>query len=269
MNLTGAQIIVPNAIGVAGAPKISNDTIDIAMATLNAYVFAYIRAKRWTSPAASGLVDRTGNPVKTENTGQTYNSSDSTFGGLPSVSVAGCSDTPYVITNRGAAPPTTFTFMAAMQITATKGSNAHCLVSLTNGSSNGDTGNLGFTCFANNPPNGNGACQFPGSQDVSCGGLPVNESTPCIVVVSYDNATKKAYTGLNGLPSYIGTLATTAQSVGSDDVFRLFGYVTNNVYNALAKFETVAIFNACAGEGGAIDPLISALISSMRGVYGF
>lgn len=98
--LTGAQIIVPNAVSVSGAPKISNDTIDVAMATLSSYVFAYIRAKRWTSPAGSGLVDRTGNPIKTENTGQTYNSADSTFGGLPSISVAACSDTPYVVTNR-------------------------------------------------------------------------------------------------------------------------------------------------------------------------
>lgn len=270
MNLTGAQIIVPNATGVSGAPKISNDSIDVAMATLSSYVFAYIRAKRWTSPAASGLVDRTGNPIKTENTGQTYNSADSTFGGLPSISVAGCADTPYVVTNRGTAPPLTFTFLSALQITATKGSTGHCLVSLTNGSSNGDTGNLGFSVYANDTPNGQGDCQLPGPQTiVTIPGFPTNISTPCIFVCSYDNATKKVYVGLNGLPTYIGTLATTAQSVGADDVFRLFGYVANNGYNMLGKFETVAIFNACASEGGAIDPLLTALIAQMRSVYGF
>jgi hypothetical protein len=270
MNLTGAQIIVPNAVGVSGAPKIANDAIDVAMSTLSSYVFAYIRAKRWTSPAASGLVDRTGNPIKTENMGQTYTSVDSTFGGLPSISVAACADTPYLVTNRGAAPPSTFTFLTALQITATKSSTGHCLVSLTNGSTNGDTGSLGLTVYADATPDGHSSCQLPGPQTIpALSGFPVNDSTPCIFVCSYDNVTKKVYIGLNGLPTYIGTLATTAQSVGSDDVFRLFGYVNNNTYNMLGKFETVAIFNACAGEGGAIDPLITALIAQMRSVYGF
>ena len=39
--------------------------------------------------------------------------------------------------------------------------------------------------------------------------------------------------------------------------------------NMLGKFETFAIFNACAGIGGSIDPLIMALITQMRSVYGF
>lgn len=143
-------------------------------------------------------------------------------------------------------------------------------MSLTNGSSNGDTGNLGFSVYAPATPNGSGDCQLPGPQTVAISsGLPVNISTPCIFVCSYDNATKKVYAGLNGLPTYIGTVGTTALSVGSDDVFRLFGYVANNTYNMLGKFETIAIFNACAGEGGAIDPLLTALIAQMRSVYGF
>jgi hypothetical protein len=262
---TGAQIIVPNATAVSGAPKISNDAIDIAMGTLSSYVFAYIRAKRWTSPASSGLIDRTGNPITTQHTGQVYNSSDSTFGGLPSISVAGCSDTPYVIPNRGSVPPMAFTFMAAMEITSAQVSGkVQCLISQTQGG----VGAPGFDFYANQTAPGTGATQGPGPTSLSLGaGLPVL-NTASIFVGSYDPTTKIARAGLNGLPTNAQTY-TTGPSPGSTDFFRIFGYTNDNGNNMLGKFETIAIFNSAAGAGYAIDPLLSAAITAMRETYGF
>jgi hypothetical protein len=261
---TGTQIIVPNATALAGAPSVENDVIDGAMATLGSYIFAYIRAKDWATPAASGLVDLTGNPITTQHTGETYTSSDAAFGGLPSVNCAACSDTPYVVTNRGAAPPGAFTFLAAMEITASQASGkVHCLISQTEG-----VATLGFTIYNNQTASGTGAVQGPGGTNQTITGLPV-QGTPSIFVCSYDPTTKIARAGLNGLPTNSITYSGSGPVPGSTDVFRLFGNVGDNNDNTLGKFETMAIFNAAAGAGYAIDPLLSALITSMRGVYGF
>lgn len=263
---TGAQIIVQNATAVAGAPKISNDTIDVAMSTMASFVFTYCRAKRWTSPAASGLGDRGGNPITTQHTGQTFTSSDSDFGGQSSVNFAACADTPYVVMNRGAAPPGAFTFLASLKLTAAQAAGkVCCLFSQTEG-----VGTLGFTVYAPQTPNGSGHVQGPGNVDLTLtnGSLPTL-NVPCIFVCSYDPVGKIARAGLNGLPSGLATAFTTGPSPGSSDVFRLFGNVLDNGDNALGKFETAAIFNAAAGIGGAIDAPLSSLISTMRGAYGF
>lgn len=267
-NLTGAQIIVPNATGVSGAPKISNDAIDVAMATLSSYVFAYIRAKRWTSPANSGLVDRTGNPITTQHTGETYNASDAAFGLLPSINIAGCSDTPYVIANRGAAPPTSFTFLAALEITTTQSSSkGHGLISQTTG---GGGTTPGFSAVAKYLGNGTGLLYSGGATlvDTPTSGFPVI-NTPSIFVVSWDNTTSTIRWGLNGLPTNSFTAAGVTLAPSSTDFFRLFGYTQDNGYNMLGKFETAAIFNAAAGAGYAIDTLLAAAITSLRAVYGF
>ncbi len=258
---TGAQIIVPNATAVAGAPKISNDTIDVAIATLSAYVTTYIRAKRWTSPAASGLVDRTAQSITTHNTGETYNSSDASFGGLPSISIAGCADTPYLVPRE---PSASWTFLSSLSITADKPSGkTHCLISAT------VSGGYGIDIYANSPCNGNGAVQEAGGLTHNLAGFPAADNTPCIFVCSYDSSTKIFRTGINGLPGIGQVTLTNSQPYISTDIYRLFGYLNDNGYNMLGKFETVAIFNAAAGAGGAIDSLLGAAITSMRSVYGF
>ena len=150
-----------------------------------------------------------------------------------------------------------------MKITADQASGkVHCIFSQTEGA-----GTLGFTVYAPQVPAGNGAFQGPGNSNFAVAGLPVL-NMPCIFVCSYDPTTKTARAGLNGLPTNAITY-TTGPAPGLTDVFRLFGNITDNSDNTLGKFETLAIFNAAAGAGYAIDPLLSTLITTMRNVYGF
>jgi hypothetical protein len=153
-----------------------------------------------------------------------------------------------------------------MSITSAAASGkVQCVFSQTEGANT-----LGFTNYFPQTPNGNCNYQGPGNAGYGPGAGGVTAlNTPCIFVMSYDSTTGIARSALNGLPTNSVALTGTRPMPGSSDVFRIFGNVSDNGDFTLCKFETFAILNAAAGAGYAIDPLLTAAIASMRGVYGF
>lgn len=272
--LSGSQLIIPNAVALSGAPQVSSDTIDKAVANLSSYVWSYARAKRFATPNSGPLVGRDGNSINVANTEQTITTSDASFGGMTSINVSACAGAPYEVPGRsGSAPPASFTFLAALcLLTANPSGKFPSLVTL-------DVSNTyGLTLKSQTPVSGLAFTYEYGYASVAlgAGSAPSALNTPCIWVFSFDNTTKIVRAGLNGLPTISGT-ATLNLSPATTDKFRIFGDFsdTTSGNNLLCKWETFAIFNQAAGAGYAIDSLLSTLIgspsipSSMRGVYGF
>lgn len=257
----GIGLVLPGVTAAAGAPTISVDALDVAIAALPNLV-AYSRPKRISDVNVS-WTDRLGQTVTVAKTGAVKSAVDADFNSRESVDIAGCVDYPYKLENL--VPTASFTFLAAVRRASLGGAVNHLF-----GCSSG------FTCYASNTAgqlaiDADWGDTTPANPDgVLSGPAPTVGATE-LFWLSHDAVTKITRVGKASITPTGSVTHADAHAPNSTHRWRPFGFF-NTPASADSQFQGkwgfFAVMHQAIGNGGAGDVAFANALAVAKTFYG-